>query len=126
MKMMIILSSEDDTYDDYFFTIVVGVSPSAVMEQLRIIEGIALSNRGTNFHIANTEEETKLLWKCRKVYGCYDDYDDDVDDDYSYDNDDDDSDIIKLNILALILMMMMMMIRNVCGVPCRVIPSAIR
>jgi len=39
-----------------------------VVEQLHIIEGIALANGGTNFHIATTEEETKMLWKCRKVH----------------------------------------------------------
>ena len=43
------------------------MTPGAVLEQLQIIKDIASSNGGTEFHVATTEAETKLLWQCRKV-----------------------------------------------------------
>ena len=43
------------------------MTSSAVLEQLQIIKDIAISNGGTEFHVATTEAETKLLWQCRKV-----------------------------------------------------------
>jgi hypothetical protein len=52
----------------YFFRcFFIGVTPGAVLEQLQIIKDIAISNGGTEFHVATTEAETKLLWQCRKV-----------------------------------------------------------
>jgi len=51
----------------FFLCFFIGVTPSAVLEQLQIIKDIAISNGGTEFHVATTEAETKLLWQCRKV-----------------------------------------------------------
>jgi len=59
---------------------VTGVTAGAVLEQLEIIKDIARSNGGTEFHVATTEAETKLLWQCRKeclwsAMSCYPDRD---------------------------------------------------
>ena len=73
----------------FFLCFFVGVTPSAVLEQLQIIKDIAISNGGTEFYVATTEVETKLLWQCRKV-GV-------------------DSVLMMVMIMMIMMMMMMMM-----------------